>query len=427
MEDLRAAIAAAKHEGRKVMATFRCREREFLRLRLSELEESSKICDQIQINPVLRLDRDTETSLKRCADNVTDIKVLLEEVVSFKKDSVFRRSWKSLVGDNIDDEFVRLFNRLQRERAALKLQMATATSDAEYQMGVATTEAQPRAANPGRPTAKGWLSGMFITDPWDDRSTLISAKGKRAEGTCTWILETDAFNTWMNTTCQGLWITGGPGIGKSMMSIFLTEQLELKAASSETESVIYFFCDSQSDRRDNARAILQALIWQLGTLKPELRKHGKSQMQFHPDGEWCSTRMESLCRAFNSMVEHPDAGRVFCVIDGLDECDNTSGGLVNCFLGVSTSRFKTIILSRPLNQSLTNSLSKYVRLRLASDSEKEVKADLNAFIQQRVQRLSDDCGFPPGLRQILHDTFIQGSEGSFVWVGLAAQELETEF
>lgn len=129
MEALRAAIAAAQSAGTLLLATFRpYREKDFVWKRLSELEDFSKICDRIELDPVLGRDCDIEANLKRCADNVSDLKVLLEEATSFDQDHRFRGSWKSLVGEDIDEEFVRLFNRLQRERAALELRIENATS-----------------------------------------------------------------------------------------------------------------------------------------------------------------------------------------------------------------------------------------------------------------------------------------------------------
>lgn len=271
----------------------------------------------------------------------------------------------------------------------------------------------------------GFLGAVFITDSSDERSALVSAKGKRVDGTCSWILETDAYNTWMDTPCPGLWITGGAGMGKSMMSIFLTEHLEMKAKKSATESVIYFFCDGQREMMNCSRGILRGLISQLVVLNPSLSKHGIFEEKHEMGSKTYNVRFESLCRTFNNMVDDLDAGCVYCVIDGLDECDNTCGELVNSLLGVRTSRFKPIILSRALSPSLTSSLSKYVRLRLEIDAEKEVKADLSTFIQQRVQQLSDNGGYPPTLQQVFHDTLMKRSEGTFLWVDLAAQELKT--
>ncbi|KAF5505665.1 Vegetative incompatibility protein HET-E-1 [Colletotrichum siamense] len=284
MEALRAAIAAAQHAGTLLMVTFRRDwERDWVQKRLEELEGFSEICDQIDLNPVLGRDRETGASLKRCTDNVSDIQVLLEEIRSFKKDHTFRDSWKSIVSKDMEEEIIRLFNRLQREKASLELQIAAAISDARYQMGeehdgdlaaVETQSSTVSTVGSSEDEVNGFLGAVFITDSSDERSALVSAKGKRVDGTCSWILETDAYNTWMDTPCPGLWITGGAGMGKSMMSIFLTEDLEMKAKKSATESVIYFFCDGQRQMMSCSQGILRGLISQLVVLNPGLSKHG---------------------------------------------------------------------------------------------------------------------------------------------------------
>lgn len=128
MEALRAAIAAAQRAGTLLKMAFHGRERDWVHKRLDELEGFSEICDQIHLNPVLGRDRDTGASLKRCTDNVSDIQVLLEEIRSFKKDHTSRDSWKSIVSKDMEEEIIRLFNRLQREKASLELQIAAAIS-----------------------------------------------------------------------------------------------------------------------------------------------------------------------------------------------------------------------------------------------------------------------------------------------------------
>lgn len=148
------------------------------------------------------------------------MKVLFQEIISTKQDHWFRQSWKFLVGKDVDEEIVRLFNRLRREKASLELQIATATSDAQYEMGEDHDTDQSSTVAINYNEDEAFLSAVFMTDPVDERLALISTKGKRADGTCTWVLGTDAYRTWMDTRCPCLWITGGPGIGKSMMAIF---------------------------------------------------------------------------------------------------------------------------------------------------------------------------------------------------------------
>src|ERR1700712_2856456 len=73
---------------------------------------------------------------------------------------------------------------------------------------------------------KACRNELYLTDPHTDRESLISAKGHRARGTCEWIRDNENYQSWLSGSSQLLWILGGPGKGKTMMSIFLTEELE---------------------------------------------------------------------------------------------------------------------------------------------------------------------------------------------------------
>ena len=37
-----------------------------------------------------------------------------------------------------------------------------------------------------------------------------------------------------------------------------------------------------------------------------------------------SPAFESLCRVFEAMIRNPAIGAVYCILDGLDECDEAS-------------------------------------------------------------------------------------------------------
>src|SRR4051794_27706260 len=69
-------------------------------------------------------------------------------------------------------------------------------------------------------------NALYLTDPTVGRENLRSAKGKRVEGTCEWIKINRIYMSWISGDTNLLWISGGPGKGKTMLSIFLTEELE---------------------------------------------------------------------------------------------------------------------------------------------------------------------------------------------------------
>jgi hypothetical protein len=66
---------------------------------------------------------------------------------------------------------------------------------------------------------------LFITDPVVDRGKIRSAKGQRTPGTCEWIQQHTTYLDWLKPGSSLLWICGGPGRGKTMLSVYLTETL----------------------------------------------------------------------------------------------------------------------------------------------------------------------------------------------------------
>lgn len=116
------------------------------------------------------------------------------------------------------------------------------------------------------------LSALFLTDPRDDRAKLINTKGLRVDGTCQWIKSHALYDSWLRSYSELLWLYGGPGKGKTMLSLFLAEELE-ETAISQTKLFLQYFCDNKDEKRNTAIAILKGLISQLLQLRPKLFDH----------------------------------------------------------------------------------------------------------------------------------------------------------
>lgn len=84
------------------------------------------------------------------------------------------------------------------------------------------------------------------------------------DGTYEWIKKNGLYNSWLRGETQLLWICGGPGKGKTILSIFLTQELE------RDKQTIYYFCRAGDERHNNATSVLRALLWHLTTKQPEL-------------------------------------------------------------------------------------------------------------------------------------------------------------
>lgn len=117
-------------------------------------------------------------------------------------------------------------------------------------------------------SAPSFRKALFITDPSVDRQSLIDKKGQRVAGTCEWLERNETYKAWLCGDPSLLWIFGGPGKGKTMLSIYLTQRFE-KLHNGE---VIYFFCSSEHPTRSTATAILRTLLWQMIVTRPEVTK-----------------------------------------------------------------------------------------------------------------------------------------------------------
>ena len=61
------------------------------------------------------------------------------------------------------------------------------------------------------------LSALFLTNPRDDRETLITTKGPGVDGTCQWIKSHALYDSWLRSHSQLLWLSGGPGKGNRLV------------------------------------------------------------------------------------------------------------------------------------------------------------------------------------------------------------------
>jgi Cdc6-like AAA superfamily ATPase len=167
-------------------------------------------------------------------------------------------------------------------------------------------------------------NALFLTDPHVDRESLISAKGTRVAGTCEWITHNESYQSWLNGGTRLLWISGGPGKGKTMLSVFLTEELENKTSSTEDAQLVYYFCSAQDEKRNTGVAVLRGLVHQIITKHPQLVKHALPYFETLERTQQTQSSLETLWLIFSKLIEDPDLRTTFCVLDGLDECDEST-------------------------------------------------------------------------------------------------------
>ncbi|KAL6720990.1 hypothetical protein ACLMJK_000090 [Lecanora helva] len=276
------------------------------------------------------------------------------------------------------------------------------------------------------------LFASLRTDPRDDRTKLVDRKGKRTEGTCTWITRHVLYQSWLQLRSQLLWLSGGPGKGKTMLSIFLTEELERIAKGSQDAIVLYFFCDNKEQTRNTASSIVRGLMFQLLDLRQQLFHHILQSFEIQGERLFTGSSFESLWRIFQESICDPLAGTIYCVIDGLDECDDQSlEVLLARFNGLFSSNsagflscyFNLIVVGRESPDFIAESLSEFPRIRLDPDSDVEVNRDIQRFISVQVDGLAAKKNYPEPLTKRVKQVFHERAQGTFLWVAAVATML----
>ena len=274
------------------------------------------------------------------------------------------------------------------------------------------------------------MSALFLSNAKDDRQALIDSKGKRAGRTCEWFTREPAYVAWQNSISPPLWISGGPGKGKTMLAIYLTQEIERIAKEKDAVN-LYFFCINADDRRNTAVAVLRSLLYQLLEQRPHLVKYAANDFKSVKEAHNTVSIIQTLWRIFSSMLQDAALPPVYCLLDGLDECDNSIESLleklhdlfVEAENGHSIRSFSLLVVSRHL-PNIEFWLSGFQHTRLDPDSDPQVGRDVNEYISQKIYELSKSSRLS---KQVLEDVELSlttGAKGTFLWVGFVANQLK---
>lgn len=215
-----------------------------------------------------------------------------------------------------------------------------------------------------------------------------------------------------------------------MLAMFLLQELEKELETTPQTSnhtIIYFFCSFSDARLNTATAILSSLIYQLIQRHRTMGRHATSSFSSQSRANETLRSATALWKVLNRMLSDPGIGKIFCVLDGLDECDLESQDfLASCFADLATGTPGTkayglniIILSQELSRPVFQGTS---HLRLDANHNHAFKRDVNLFLTERLQGLSIP-GSDAHFHKRLFDCLSDGAQDTFLWVGYVTKEL----
>lgn len=174
---------------------------------------------------------------------------------------------------------------------------------------------------PGRKALRDLQSLLAVSElPDVDYKDYNFFRDQWTEGTNDWILRVEDFIKWRNTrdsTHRMLWLSGGPGTGKSVMSSFVVNSLVEEGASCQ-----YFFFRIGNRGKRGLSLLLRSLAYQVAQSMPgvlqKVTELGDEAIDFgtaDPKIIWDRIFKSIL---FKVGEQHP----LYWVIDGLDEAEH---------------------------------------------------------------------------------------------------------
>ena len=253
---------------------------------------------------------------------------------------------------------------------------------------------------------------------------------RRLEGTCEWVFKDDRFHRWRDDNTSGLlWLSAGPGCGKSVLSRALIDERRL-STNVTTSTICYFFFKDGDERRQHSTDALCAILHQLFAQDSSGSLIRKALGSHKTYGKSLTQNFSKLWQILLDCSRSSDAGEVICVLDALDECDGHSRGelidrLEELYCRNHPSELKFFITGRPYNNLEArfrrfSDRPGYQHLN-GDDKSEEIGKEINLYIDHWVQNFTE---YKDEDRCKISDFLKHKENRTYLWLHLTIDGIE---
>ena len=250
----------------------------------------------------------------------------------------------------------------------------------------------------------------------------------RVDGTCRWVLEHPHFHYWWRSeSSRLLWVSADPGCGKSVLAKSLIDK-DLK--SNERHTACSFFFKDDNAEQTSATNALCAILHQLFNQKPSLINH--AMPDFRHNGVHLPRLFERLWSILKEAAVDSKAGTIVCIIDALDECEESSRIVLLRYLDLlynnsrandrKDMKLKFLITSRPyyhIERDLRYLISKYPVIRLPGEEETQsISREINLVINVEVRKLGAALDLDEPVQVMLEEELCKYKNRTYLWLRL---------
>ncbi|KAL6868855.1 hypothetical protein ACO1O0_000178 [Amphichorda felina] len=400
---------------------------------ISQIESLRHVLETVEKLPALA-DPANEPVMQGCRGVCTNLLAIFDGLEVCSGDGLRKKTWKAIKGLDQEEAIRKRFEELERFKATLILMIQVYSNNQDYAKAgdVKDLASAVQKMNlflkpgPDEERCKRDLFDVLEIDPGTHPNKIVTDNGRKVQGTCEWVTESEKYLGWINSPSGLLWISGGPGKGKTFISVHTYQKL---VEFPET-TTICFFCDNKSVTRNSATKVLCGLIYQLVDKHPDLFPIMVPKWKTQDKLLFEEASFETQWRILESMLRSIKR-QVYCVLDGLDECEEDS--LRRLLFKIETifqsnqqndHSLKFVVLSRRHPSILEETLGAHPHLKLDPDSDTEVRHDVKLFISSRVKELAtrrkiDNQLLISHIERVLQ----QKCENTFLWVSFMTKDL----
>lgn len=277
-----------------------------------------------------------------------------------------------------------------------------------------------------------YLRRFRVSDPQQDKAQIEAIKGGLLEKSYSWILDHPNFQQWRNEQNRMLWIKGRPGTGKTMLLCGIISEIEpsMRLSDQNADTLLsYFFFQATDVRFNNGTAMLRNLIYLLVVQQPSLARRIREmygpidRAPFEDSISW-----DDLSVIFMNILRDLVGTTTYLIIDALDECTDLErliGFIVGCIS--ECSHVKWLVSSRETHIIKQFLRSNDFQMGLSIDLEENSVSGNDAvgiYIDTRVSQLKS-LQDNDALQERIRHTLRQKTDGTFLWVSLVIQQLQT--
>lgn len=251
--------------------------------------------------------------------------------------------------------------------------------------------------------------------PSDVKHVHLHQARARLDGTCDWITSIDVFDKWVKPgilTSQDrlLVISGTHGCGKSVLASSIVTRLKTSA-----QHTLFFAFSSSDGSRQTSENLIRTLLWQLLQETTNIESVNVIH-HLRLDGQ---PTVSELWEAFGRIVSSL-AKLVYCVIDGLDECNDYENTMSIQLMRIldMCPYLRITLLGRPL---VVQKLSGNTAVAAIEITPAMLDQDVDAFIKDEIAN-SDILSLPDAGENV-YKTLKDKSDGMFLWVRLMVDDL----